>query len=345
MVLAYKIKKDRVQRLKQILPIDYDYKPKKSKNFVYFAVDKRREYAKKIAEEDIEVLDVKLERVKERPRSVRELLRKQGIKGLSSFEIIGDIAVFEPPKRLEDRPGLLKSVADSIMRIHPRVKTVLCKEGGMKGAWRIRKLRLIKGENKTTTLYTENGCRFKLDLSKMYYSTRLATERKRIAELINDKKENVLVPFAGYGPFAITIAKFNPSCKVVGIEINPNAVRFFRENIRLNRLKNIEVLEGDAREIIKKEFVKWADRIVMPLPKNTLEYLSEIIIGAKDICILHIYTFSDARRIFEDVEEELNKRISKEYSYEILYKRVVRPYSPDISQVVFDIKTERRQNK
>ena len=358
MVLVYKIKKMNAQELKRIIPIDYSYKPETNKNYVYFAVDKKQDYIKilkdikkkmQIQQKDVITLaDKKLKKIEKKPHSIKEILKNKGINiDISSFEVIKDIAIIDIPKKLNIKKETMNEIADAIMTVHPRVKTVLRKASAMEGEWRVRKLELIKGEEKTITTYIENGCRFKVDLSKMYYSTRLSPERMRIAKLVQESKKNeqILIPFAGYGPFAITIAKYNPSCRIAGIEINPYAVEYFKENIRLNKLENIDVYEGDARAIVKTKFNSWADRIIMPLPKNTIDYLSDIIIGAKDESIIHVYAFSDRERMFKDVEEKLDKKIGKEYDYQIINKRIVRPYSPFVSQVVMDIKIRRKNRQ
>ena len=78
--------------------------------------------------------------------------------------------------------------------------------------------------------------------------------------------------FAGVGPYSILIAKSKKPSKVLAIDKNPDAVRYLRENIILNSAKNIEAIEGDAREEAKR-FAGTADHVIMNLPHNAFEFL------------------------------------------------------------------------
>src|SRR5262249_55187053 len=154
--------------------------------------------------------------------------------------------------------------------VHKNLRTVLKKLGPMEGEYRVRRVKPIAGEERTETIYKENGVLMKLDVSKVYFSVRLSSERKRIAELVMPN-ERVRVLFAGVGPFALAIAKRRPEAEVVAVEINPEAVRYMRENIALNKIRNMEALESDARSLDLRALGRKFDRVVMPLPKSAHE--------------------------------------------------------------------------
>ena len=103
-----------------------------------------------------------------------------------------------------------QAVADQIMSIHKGVKTVFIQTSRIAGDFRIRDLKLVAGENKTTTKYKESGCVFAVDVEKCYFSPRLLHERSRIAHLVSNG-ETVVNMFAGVGCFSIIIAKNRPS--------------------------------------------------------------------------------------------------------------------------------------
>ena len=192
----------------------------------------------------------------------------------------------------------------------------------------------------------------------MFYSTKLSTDRKRITQLVKEKTkkrtengktknkkgdkktENILVPFAGYGPFAVTIAKYNPKAEVVGIELNPEAVKYFKENIKINKLNNCKALLGDAAKIIEQypEYKNWADRIIMPLPKNALDFLPYVLKCAKKGTILHIYAFDSKEYPFERKIKKVDT-IAKKHGFKtkILNKKIVRPYAPNVFQICLDV--------
>ena len=97
-----------------------------------------------------------------------------------SFEVIGDIAVVA-----EDYD---KKVGEAIMAVHKNVKTVLVPTSSVAGEFRVREFKVLCGENRTTTTYRENGMVYEMDLAKVYFSPRLSTERKRVADLVNDSE-------------------------------------------------------------------------------------------------------------------------------------------------------------
>ena len=150
----------------------------------------------------------------------------------NSFDIIGDIAII---KSHNDNDVNAEIVANKIMSIHKGVKSVFVQNGPISGDFRVRTLKLVAGENKTTTRYRESGCVFSVDVEKCYFSPRLLYERSRIACLVKPD-ETVVNMFAGVGCFSIIIAKTVDQSKVFSIDVNPVAAQFMKENIRLNRV-------------------------------------------------------------------------------------------------------------
>jgi tRNA (guanine37-N1)-methyltransferase len=259
-------------------------------------------------------------------------------KVVTSFDIVGDVAIIEIPRGLGKKE---RQIAEALMKIHKNVRVVVKKLGAMSGRYRIRKIKIIAGEKRTETIYKEHGCLMKLDVAKVYFSVRLSHERERIASLVNDG-ENVLVMFAGVGPFALIIAKKKPNAHVVGIELNPTAAKYFQENIVLNKLKNCESIKGDVRKVIPEKFVGWADRILMPLPKSADNFLDVAFIAAKNNAIIHFYYFAPEEKAFSEAEKKIKKVADNaRIKIEILNKKIVRPYAPGIVQIVVDFKVKK----
>lgn len=334
MTLCVKVEKKKAESVRKKLAsgglLDNSFAPKREGEAVYFPV--------KSAPAGMKTSKRELAKRQEFGKSLKgELAGKLNDKEMDelvgSFDIVGDIAVVEIPDALEKKEKL---VADAILKNHHNIKTVAKKTGGTAGEFRIRPVKVIAGERRTRTVYREGGCDFELDLNKTYFSSRLGTERGRLVKLVK-KGENVLVPFAGVGPFAIRIGKAAPSASVVGIELNPDAAEFFGKNIERNRCANVSVLVGDVSEILPNEFAGWANRAAMPLPMDGREFLRFIIPCLKKGGVLHYYSFGSTENPFEDAEKQVKEEAAKlGRKARIIFRRVVRPYSKDTEQVVVD---------
>ncbi len=252
---------------------------------------------------------------------------------ISSFEIIGSkekaIAIVEIPDELKRNQ---KQIAQEIFKKHKNVRTVLKKISERTGTYRIKKYRIITGDKNTEVIHKESGCRFKLDPRKVYFSSREGTERLRIASQVK-KNEKVLVMFAGVGPFAIIISKKQPSYEIVAIEINPQAVKYMKENIKLNKIENITPIKGDVREISKKYF-SYFDRIIMPLPHDADKFLSLAIKCLNKKGTIHLYIIERE----DEIKQKAKKIILKIKNHKTKYKiKKVLPYSPRTNKYCIDI--------
>ena len=167
----------------------------------------------------------------------------------------------------------------------------------------------------------ENGCLFKLDLSKVMWSKGNNNERLRIARLVEDG-ETVIDMFAGIGYFSIPIGVHANAREVISIEINPNSYHFLCENIKLNKLDNINPVLGDCMVETPKYN---ADRIIMGYVKTTHHYLKVAIDSLNEGGILHYH---------ETVPEKLNRPV------ELLKINKIKKYSPGVWHVVIDARID-----
>ncbi len=166
----------------------------------------------------------------------------------TSFDVIGSIAVLEVDESLRRRQ---KKIAEALLASHKNIETVLRKDSAHKGEFRVQKYRHLAGQKTTVACHRENGCLLRLDVSRVYFSPRMATERKRIASLVR-QGENVLVLFSGCAPYPVVIAKNAKPRQVVGIELNPEGHMWGLANVRANRLRNVFLFCGDARQKLKE---------------------------------------------------------------------------------------------
>ncbi|MCC4765862.1 methyltransferase [Methanosarcina sp. DH1] len=241
-----------------------------------------------------------------------------------AYEVIGDIALLEDPELDKEKAS---RIADALLQTHSNIKTVLKPLTPVIGEFRVREFEVVAGEPRTETIHREYGCRYKVDLSRAYFTPRLSTERSRI--LFQVKEGDTIVDmFAGVGPYSILIAKSKKPSKVLAIDKNPDAVRYLRENIILNSAKNIEAIEGDAREEAKK-FAGTADHAIMNLPHSAFEFLDSAVLLTKPGGIIHYYGITPEDDLFESSIKLIKEAAEKAgRKIEVLEKRVVRSYAP-----------------
>jgi tRNA (guanine37-N1)-methyltransferase len=252
----------------------------------------------------------------------------------SSFDVVGDIAVIKIPEALRSHR---EAIGRAILEWNPKILVVL-EDSGVQGELRIRKIERIAGEPRTTTVHVEHGLHYHVDLSHAYFSPRLATERKRIADLVKEG-ETVADPFAGVGPYSILIAKRRRPRDVYAADANPIAVRLLQENVAANRTDHVTVLEGEARSILRH--LPSSDRVILDLPHSAMEYLPESLRALSDRGTVHLYA------ILEETDER-NRREAVESTVRAAGFRVtdlsihhVRAYSPTKYQTAFDVTVAR----
>jgi|Deesub1362A_J573_1020465.scaffolds.fasta_scaffold05727_2 tRNA (guanine37-N1)-methyltransferase len=255
-----------------------------------------------------------------------------------SMDIVGKIAIIEIPPELEKYK---KNIGKAILEVNKNVQTVLAKASAVSGTYRLRKLTLIAGEPKTETLHKEYGCKYYVDLAKVYFSPRLSYEHSRVASQV-EERETIIDMFTGVGPFAILIAKTRKNVKVYAIDINPHAIEFLERNVRLNRVENkVLPILGDAKKVVEEQLHSIAERVIMNLPEKALEYVGAACKALKPTGgIIHFYSFINAAQPIEKVKRNFidevarsNRKVEK-----ILFSKLVRATAPYEGQVVLDAK-------
>lgn len=222
-----------------------------------------------------------------------------------SFEIIGSILIFSNfPKKLNK---LL--VGQHLLKKLKSIKTIAIKSRFFSGKYRTPKIKIIAGEKTKETIHKENGVLIKVNPEKVYYSSKSSTERLRIAVQVK-KGESVLTMFSGVAPFPLVISKHSEAKEIYGIEINPEGHKYGQENLKLNKTKNIFLYQGNVKKILPKLKKKF-DRIIMPLPKNSENYLELAKKYLNPKGIIHLYIFE---------KEENFQKLKDKYSEEFQVK-------------------------
>lgn len=252
-----------------------------------------------------------------------------------SFDIIGNVAIIELDERL--RP-FAKDIASALKLVHKHVDTVLLKAGPSTGEYRIRQYDVIAGSGKTLTEHREHGCRYRLDVREVFFTPRLSGERLRVASQVRPN-EYVADMFAGVGPFSITIAKMQPSCKVYAFEINPAAYKFLEENIRLNKVEDrVTAIFGDVRHnygILEGK----ADRLIMNLPFSAEKYLDVATKIAKPSgAVIHFYGATEDDDAVEAVKVNVSSIIrSLGFDAKFFWAKELKEVAPRKVVVALDI--------
>jgi tRNA (guanine37-N1)-methyltransferase len=252
----------------------------------------------------------------------------------SSFDVVGSILIFSDfPKGLNKKEKMIGEVL--VKELKP-IKTVCKKTGKYSGVYRLPKLKILAGEKTKETLHKENGCLLKLDVEKVYFSTRSGNERLRIAGLVK-KNEEVLVMFSGCGVYPCVISKNSDVKSVVGVEINPTAHKYGVENLKLNKLINVGLIKGDVCKVLPKLGKKF-DRILMPLPRSAEDFLGVALNVVKKNGIIHFYDFLNEKD-FEKGKEKI-KKVCDAVGKKFKILRLVKcgHFGPGIYRVCLDFK-------
>ena len=256
----------------------------------------------------------------------------------NGFEIVGKIAHFN----LRDEYLKYKYfIGQLVLDKNPSISTVVNKVGKIENVYRTYEMEILAGEENYNVEHKEGNIKFKFDLRKTYWCSRLQNERDRVLNLM--KKNEVLCDaFCGVGPLALRACK--KGVKVYANDLNPDAFEYLNNNVKLNKLdKNNNVIKTynmDAREFIKSlinlsknnidedeengdkifPIDLHIDHIYMNLPKDAIEFMDifvglfkgckEKIYNKDNLPIIHVYGFA---KVDNEPYECLKKRIARAF--------------------------------
>ncbi|XP_062077894.1 tRNA (guanine(37)-N1)-methyltransferase 1 isoform X2 [Humulus lupulus] len=231
----------------------------------------------------------------------------------SAFETVGHVAHLN----LRDEHIPYKKLIGKVIldKNKPKIKTVVNKIDSIQNDYRTMQLEVLAGNHSLVTTVVENGLQFQVDLSTVYWNSRLATERQRLLNGFT-RRDVVCDVFSGVGPIAISAAKIVK--RVYANDLNPQAIEYLERNSVLNKLeKKIRVFNMDGRRFIISLFTSEKapsiTQVVMNLPNDAVEFLDAFrgILRGKTkeeeylLPKIHVYGFSKAR----DPEFDFHERI------------------------------------
>lgn len=235
---------------------------------------------------------------------------------LPRHELVGGIAILAEADR---------DAAERVLASRPSLRTVVAPVGHVEGEFRTRRFEVLAGEESTVAEVREHGLVFRVDLSSVYFSARLSTERQRLLALVRPG-ERVLDMFAGAGPFALTLAR--TAGFVAAADINPAAIEAMAANCRANRVQNVLPVLADAANL-PAFFTRPFDRVVMNLPLSPVPFLPAAFSLCRPGGTIHLYHLQ--------AEEGEALSLLAPYTVAGVTEHRVRSYSPGRWHAVYDI--------
>ncbi len=227
-----------------------------------------------------------------------------------------------------------KVIGAAVLKMMPRFRTVAL-ERGINGATRRPRMEVLAGSRSLLTVHREHGCLFKLDLDKVMWSAGNKGERARLAGMVG-KKDNVVDMFAGIGYWTVPVAR--KARRVTAIDINPKALAFLEQNLKLNGLsQKVKVIRGDCRNVAE-ELAGTADRVIAGWLDDTLAYFPAALKMAKKGAIIHYHEALPADQVEARAEDLHDVAAAHGRKLTIEDIQQVKSISPGRQHLVFDLK-------
>ncbi len=244
----------------------------------------------------------------------------------ASYQIIGDVLLLKFMRI--GKMGQKKRIATAILDLFPYVKTV-CEISKIEHEFRTPRIRKLAGGG-TETVHKEHGILYKLDASRIMFSKGNLFERQRLIKLVK-ANETIVDMFAGIGYFSLGLAR--KAKKVIAIEKNPVAFSYLKENIKLNKINNIEPILDDCRRVSLSNV---ADRIIMGYFPDTEQFLPFAVNMMKRRGMIHFHNTYRKRELWHVPMKQI-EGVLNQSAYRIIGKRVVKSVAPNTYHVVLDI--------
>lgn len=206
------------------------------------------------------------------------------------------------------------------------VDTVVRDASGVAGELREMRGELLLGSDPVAT-HVENGVKYRLDASRIMFSSGNVHERTRAAS-IPARDETVVDMFAGIGYFTLPLALHGGPRRVVAIEKNPLSFRYLRENVALNGVAHlVEPWLGDNRDYPDEGC---ADRVLMGYFPETQRFLAKALrLLKREGGTLHYHNTAHADAWRGEMLRQLHEAAAPR-AIDILDARVVKSHSPGV---------------
>jgi tRNA (guanine37-N1)-methyltransferase len=265
------------------------------------------------------------------PASYRELLTlPPGEAELlpRAFDVVGDLVLIRLPPELSPRAA---SIGEALLQFVPSARLVAW-DHGVHGPERVRTLERIAGEGTFRTRHRENGLEIDVDLTKAYFSPRLAREHARVAGCVRTG-ERFADLCCGVGPFALHVARDGRAKSVVAVDRNPEAIGLLRENLaRLGLEDRVTAVVAPLESFLSPPTV--SDRAVLNLPHEGIKYVSPVSATVARGGTLHYFEVTP-RELRASRGSKIVEQMQPVGSWSVEETHVVHPYSPDSDIVAY----------
>lgn len=184
-----------------------------------------------------------------------------------SYKRVGNIAILNLHKDLLERKiAIAECYLDNLSR---PIKTIAYFVKSIQGITRKPTVEWLAGDKNLETVHIEHNTKFLLNPEKIMLSAGNHNERKRIINFVSDLEFSVLTVldmFACVGnlslPLAVESKKLSNKVKIIGLEINGEAINYLNKSILLNKLtkEDYRVIHGDNRIVCPSNI---ADLVIM----------------------------------------------------------------------------------
>lgn len=202
---------------------------------------------------------------------IRHILLRKGFSTKEIMLVIVTAGVAFPSKN-----NFLKALCEK----HPEITTIVQNINDRRTSMVLGKKNIVlKGKG-----YIEDvlcGCRFRISPTSFYQINHQQTEKlyKKAIQLADiSKNDTVIDAYCGIGTIGIVASK--KAGKVIGVELNSEAVSDAKINASINNIKNVTFVNADAGDFLV-EYAKnaKADVVIMDPPRSgsTPEFLNSLL--------------------------------------------------------------------
>ena len=202
---------------------------------------------------------------------IRHILLRKGFSTKEIMIVIVTAGVAFPSKN-----NFLKALCEK----HPEITTIVQNINDRRTSMVLGKRNIVlKGKG-----YIEDvlcGCRFRISPTSFYQINHQQTEKlyKKAIQLADiSKNDTVIDAYCGIGTIGIVASK--KAGKVIGVELNSEAVSDAKINASINNIKNVTFVNADAGDFLV-EYAKnaKADVVIMDPPRSgsTPEFLNSLL--------------------------------------------------------------------